>query len=1117
MKRLGLLLCAAALLVMKSGEFTSPDGSLKVSSAGRKVQGSSRQGTVQSLPAGMTPLDWQSIRAAHADAQMAFQPVASGWQAGRANFDQRGVSVSSGAGDGWSWGLELASYGIGQRQQPITGEAMVTTTGGRLGYHWDDRIEEWYQSDRRGLEHGFTLHERPEGTSDHLSLTLNVRGTLTGRVEPDGRTASFSPAGNLSPVVSYSGLKVWDATGKELPALFEMNGSCQLRIVVDDQEARYPVTVDPWIEEAYLKATIVDSFDYFSKVAIDGDRVVVGATGEASNGSGPTDNSAAASGAAYVFVRNGTTWTQEAYLKASYPEFSDLFGVTVAIDGDTVAVGATSEDGDGSSPSNNSASGAGAVYVFVRSGGTWTQQAYLKSTNIEANDNFGNGLDLDGDTLIVGAMGEDGDGSSPANNGTNNSGAAYIFTRSGSTWTQQAYLKAATIDNFDSFGNSVSISGDTAVVGVASDDGLANSLAEAGTVYVFTRSGSTWTQQARLYASNAEANDNFGKSVDIDGDLMVVGANGEDSNGSGPSDNSAISSGAAYVFARSGGTWTEEAYLKGPAPDANDGFGAQVSISGETIVVGALSEDSDGSAPTNNGLSGSGAAFVFSRSSGSWTQTGYLKASNRNADDYFGGSVGISGSSVVVGATGEQGDGTNGPSDNSKNFAGAVYVFTLPVAATLTGTITPVTGSLGPGGSATVTMTLSNSSGSPTTTTVVTTVPAGATIVNGSCSDAGGSCTFTAAAPNDEAPLHLRRRASPQAMLAQTVTWTGTIPANGSITFSFQVQIGSQASAGTQYCLTTTVGGSPGPSICLTLTVPPSGPGTLPLAAGLPTQQKPGSVLIYNLYTSGIDPARNDTRITLTNTNPVNSALAHLFFVDGSNCSVADLFVTLTQNQTVSLLASDIDPGVTGYLVVVATDESGCPTVQNDLLGEALVKFESGHMANLPAIGIAGLGNGTIACNPNSPTATLAFDGVSYNELPRTLAFDSLDSRATGNSTMLVINRLGGDLTSGAAPLGSLAGLLFDDTEASQSFTLPGGTCQLRGILGNNFPRTAPRYDNVIPAGRTGWMKLWPIDDAGISGVMINEATVGFSQGHNLHALTTTSSVVFTIPVFPAR
>jgi hypothetical protein len=291
----------------------------------------------------------------------------------------------------------------------------------------------------------------------------------------------------------------------------------------------------------------------------------------------------------------------------------------------------------------------------------------------------------------------------------------------------------------------------------------------------------------------------------------------------------------------------------------------------------------------------------------------------------------------------------------------------------------------------------------------------------------------------------------------------------------------------------------------------------MPIAARLPNPQKPGSLLIFNVYTSSVNTTLSDTQISLTNTNPVSPANVHLFFVDGSSCSVADQIVTLTQNQTVTFRASDVDPGVTGYLIAVAVDQSGCPVVGNYLIGVEDVRFESGHHATLPAIGVSGLGVGATPCLSNSVTTTLAFNGVQYDELPRGLGIASLPSLATGNSPMLIINRIGGDLTSGAERMGALAGLMFDDGETSRSFTLTGGTCQLRGMLGNNLPRTVPRYGTVIPAGRTGWMKFWAAGDEALSGVMINAGTSGFSGGYNLQTLTTTNSASLIIPVIPVR
>ena len=263
-----------------------------------------------------------------------------------------------------------------------------------------------------------------------------------------------------------------------------------------------------------------------------------------------------------------------------------------------------------------------------------------------------------------------------------------------------------------------------------------------------------------------------------------------------------------------------------------------------------------------------------------------------------------------------------------------------------------------------------------------------------------------------------------------------------------------------------------------------------------------------------MNSAQQDTRITLTNTNPLTAVYIHLFFIDGQSCAVADRFAALTPNQTISFQASDLDPEVTGYLMAVATDQSGCPIRFNYLIGSEYLKFESGHRAGLPALSIAAPGK--IDCNPNQPTTTLAFDGVSYNKLPRTLALDSLFPVPDGNQAMVVVNRLGGNLSSAGSTSGQFFGLLFDDVERSSSFTLSSSSCQMRGLISPNFPRTIPRYDQVIPAGRSGWMKLWASTDEGLSGAMINlHASNGFNQGHNLHILSLTDSVTYTIPVFP--
>jgi len=296
------------------------------------------------------------------------------------------------------------------------------------------------------------------------------------------------------------------------------------------------------------------------------------------------------------------------------------------------------------------------------------------------------------------------------------------------------------------------------------------------------------------------------------------------------------------------------------------------------------------------------------------------------------------------------------------------------------------------------------------------------------------------------------------------------------------------------------------------------------------SDQKAGSVLIYNTYTSGATSGNTqNTRINITNTNPnfLQNAFVHLYFVSES-CSIADSYICLTPNQTASFLASDVDPGISGYLVAVSVDGIlGCPNNFNYLIGDEYVKFSSGHAANLGAVAFSALA--PAACTAASVTSRIDFDGVAYNQVPAVLALDNVGSRADGNDTMLIVNRIGGNLGIGAATLGTLFGLLYDDAENVLSFSVS-GNCQLRNSLSNNFPRTTPRFETFIPAGRTGWLKLFSQTGCiGILGSAINSnANAGssagaFNGGHNLHHLTLASGCStagfdarsYTVPVFP--
>jgi FG-GAP repeat/Bacterial Ig-like domain len=392
--------------------------------------------------------------------------------------------------------------------------------------------------------------------------------------------------------------------------------------------------------------------------------------------------------------------SQQAYAKPWNTGADDQFGYSVAVSGDTVVVGAPFEDsssiGIPGSVANDSQSNSGAAYVFQRSAGTWVLHYPLKASNYGVSDNFGHSVAVSGDTIVVGALGEDsstlGVNGLP-NESATSSGAAYVFTRSGTSWNEQAFLKGSNTESGDTFGYSVAVSGDTIIVGAygessnsvgVNENQVNNNATLSGAAYVFARSGSAWSQQGYLKASNTGAFDIFGFSVAVSGDTAVVGAKGESSSTTGvnsiPNELSGTS-GAAYVFTRSGGSWSQQAYLKASNTGVNDDFGRSVAVAGETIVVGAGREDSStlgvGSV-SNETASEAGAAYVFTRSGGSWNQQAYLKASNTQAGDNFGHSVAVSGETIVVGAIQEDSAtlGVNSISNEAAINSGAAYVFT---------------------------------------------------------------------------------------------------------------------------------------------------------------------------------------------------------------------------------------------------------------------------------------------------------------------------------------------------------------------------------------------------------------------------------------------------------
>ena len=548
--------------------------------------------------------------------------------------------------------LKLLGYGYGDRL--LTPEpAQLRSTGNRTEYR-RGALTEWYVNDARGLEQGFTLNTRPVPAPGKgpLVIALAVSGGLHPELNSPADVSLLDSSGLA--VLRYSDLRSWDAERRPLPARLKVDGR-QIRLMVDDSRATYPITIDPLVSPIIFIASDGSSADHFgTSIAVDGNIAVVGAPG---HGGGQ--------GEAVVFARSGNTWTQQAVLLASDRARGDQFGVSVSVSGTTAVVGASGR-----------ASGQGAAYVFVQSGTTWTQQAELTSSDAAAGDAFGAAVSLSGTTAVIGASSK-GSGR----------GAAYVFAGSGGVWTQQAALSSTDGAAGDAFGFSVSVNGDTAVVGAYAKSN------NQGAAYVFVRSAGAWSQQAKLAAIALASDAEFGYSVSVNADTAVVGTR-----------SASFATGNAYVFVRTGTTWNQQAHLTSPGDSGADEFGITVAVNGDTILCAepfnsqafgeayifvrsgstwtpqpkltasdgangdvfstalALSADTVMAASPGK-TSGQGEAYVFAHTGSAWTQQAILKTAGGSSSDGFGGSVAVSGDTAVI-ASASQASGQ-----------GAVYVF----------------------------------------------------------------------------------------------------------------------------------------------------------------------------------------------------------------------------------------------------------------------------------------------------------------------------------------------------------------------------------------------------------------------------------------------------------
>jgi hypothetical protein len=551
-----------------------------------------------------------------------------------------GSGAASFAARPWGEGYRLAGGGVaaelrrrGMRMRVAGGSLSMALTGVGRGGRFGSvgavslraranrvslrraGVREWYAAGPLGIEQGFTVASRPSGGGGSLTLAMRLGGSLRARLA-SSQVRFVTPTGRVA--ARYGGLVAVDARGRRLPAALALVGN-SLRLRVDDRGARYPLRIDPFVQQGTKLTGSGETgggrFGISVALSADGNTALIGA-----------DSDTSFAGAAWAFTRSGGVWTQQgAKLTGSGENGDGQFGFSVALsaDGNTALIGGSGDTGN-----------AGAAWAFTRSGGVWTQQGAKLTANDEtAGGVFGISVALsaDGNTALIGGSGD-----------TGNAGAAWAFTRSSSVWTQQGTkLTGSDETGNGQFGYSVALSadGNTALISGRSDN------SSVGAAWAFTRTGGVWTQQGtKLTASDETGNAQFGNGQF--GSSVALSADGNTALIGGRFDN--LDVGAAWAFTRSSGVWTQQGTkLTGSDETGHGQFGVGVALSadGNTALIGGVVD--------NGGLGG---AWAFTRSGGVWTQQGTkLTGSGETSNGQFGYSVALSadGNTALIGGVGD--------------------------------------------------------------------------------------------------------------------------------------------------------------------------------------------------------------------------------------------------------------------------------------------------------------------------------------------------------------------------------------------------------------------------------------------------------------------------------
>ena len=540
-------------------------------------------------------------------------------------FDRRGVALRGAGLDGRLDARELRcgalAAAIGPAAPRVDRAPNRITLDRQVGAGF--RVSEWYTNGPLGLEQGFDIARDRAGEPAHcdgdLLLALDTPGFVPALAEGAVRLASADGAHAFT----YAELAATDATGRNLPAHFGVTAG-GVTLAVDVRGAMWPIAIDPlvYLEDQRIGPAVAGegaADDQFgASVALSVDAALVGAPHDTV---GPN----AAQGSVYYFRRIGGAWFEQTRLVAADGAAGDHFGSSVALDGSTALIGATDAT-VGGNPAQ------GATYVLTRSGFLWSQQQKLTQLDGAAGDHFGSSVALDGSSALIGARADDVAGNL-------DQGSATVFLRTGTIWTPQQRLDFGAAS--DDFGCSVALDGDSAFVGARLANVGAN--ADQGAAYLFVRSGGSWTLQQRLFSVDGAPRDFFGHSVALDGSSAVVGATGADQGG-------VTDVGAAFVFVRTGTTWAAQQRLFVATLEAGDEFGTSVALSGDLALIGVGKADA--------GATDSGSAYLFERRADYWFKQEYAGSVFAGAffpgaladRDSFGAAVALQGRTLLVGA-----------------------------------------------------------------------------------------------------------------------------------------------------------------------------------------------------------------------------------------------------------------------------------------------------------------------------------------------------------------------------------------------------------------------------------------------------------------------------------